>query len=292
MGRKSSIRKLRRAKKSNAPSTILAIVVLFIMGKVIADNINPLQDDVSSTLVLLFFLIAIIIGLFRYMGLHQVFRITPRIRYWNLKQKSIFGLYLFFIVLMISEIFPHGEILALFFFLGLFYIGIRSIIGSYKNSNAVLSPLLLKKRSKYCHVNIEEIDKMGGTEFEEFLSELYYGLGYYAEVTPHNDYGVDVIIIKDKIKTGIQAKCYGEGRRIGVEAVNEICGGAGYWKAQKKKVITNRYFTKKALNSAKANNVEMVDRDGLQLLIKEYQLILQRRGASSFFSFIKRWKHR
>ena len=25
------------------------------------------------------------------------------------------------------------------------------------------------------------------------------------------DYGIDVIIIKDKIKTGIQAKCYGEG---------------------------------------------------------------------------------
>lgn len=65
-------------------------MVLFIMGKVIADDINPLQDDVSSTLVLLFFLIVIIVGLFRYMGLHQVFRITPRIRHWNLKQKSIF----------------------------------------------------------------------------------------------------------------------------------------------------------------------------------------------------------
>lgn len=128
------------------------------------------------------------------------------------------------IVLMISEIFPHGEILALFFFLGLLYMGIRLIVGSYKSSNAVLSPLLLKKRLKYCHVDIKEIDKMGGTEFEVYLSELYGGMGYYVEVTPHNDYGIDVIIIKDKIKTGIQAKCYGEGGTIGVGAVNLDAG--------------------------------------------------------------------
>ena len=97
---------------------------------------------------------------------------------------------------------------------------------------------------------LKKIDKMEGKEFEVFLSKLYEGIGYYAELTPHTDYGIDVIIIKYKIKIGIQAKCYGEGRTIGVEAVNEVCGGAGYWKVQKKMVITNRYFSKKALITA------------------------------------------
>jgi hypothetical protein len=35
-----------------------------------------------------------------------------------------------------------------------------------------------------------------------------------------------VITVKDKTKTVIQAKCFGEGQSVGVEAINEVCGGA------------------------------------------------------------------
>jgi HJR/Mrr/RecB family endonuclease len=219
------------------------------------------------------------------MGLHQAFQRTHRIQYWKFKQKCIFCLYLFLVILMIGETFPHGELLGIIFLIG-------SVWHSYKNlnSNYVLSPSVGDKRSKIRHIAIGEIDEMEGTEFEVFLSKLFDGLGYYAEVTPHNDYGVDVITIKDKIKTGIQAKCYGEGRTIGVEAVNEVCGGAGYWKVHKKMVITNRYFSKKALITAKSNNIEMIDRDGLQLLIKEYQEMMNQRTIFSFFSFLNSQK--
>ncbi|BDH61475.1 hypothetical protein MTP04_16050 [Lysinibacillus sp. PLM2] len=130
-----------------------------------------------------------------------------------------------------------------------------------------------------------------GKEFEVFLAKLFDEMGYYSEVTPHNDFGIDVIIIKDKIKTGIQAKCYGEGRTIGVEAVNEVCGGAGVWNVQKKMVITNRYFTKNAFITAKSNNIELIDRDGLQLLIQKYKEIKEEKSIFSFFSFLSRWKH-
>jgi HJR/Mrr/RecB family endonuclease len=146
------------------------------------------------------------------------------------------------------------------------------------------------KHSKIRNMAIEKIDKMEGKEFEVFLSKLYEGIGYYAELTPHTDYEIDVIIIKDKIKTGIQAKYYGEGRTIGVEAVNEVCGGAGYWKVQKKMVITNRYFSKKALITAELNNIEMIDRDGLKILIKEYQEMIEPRTIFHFFSLMKRRK--
>lgn len=291
MGRQPRTRKRRRANQSSPLSSIIPIVILFIMGIKVAVDINLLQDDVSSTLVFLVFLIAINIGLFRYMGLHRALQRTHRIKYWTIKQKSLFSLYLLLIVLMIGEILPHGEILTLLFLLGLLYIGIRSVMHSYKNLNAVLPSLPFEKRSKFYHMDIKEIDKMEGTAFEVFLSELYDGMGYYTEVTPNNDFGIDVIIIKDKIKAGIQAKCYGEGRTVGVEAVNEVCGGAGYWKVQKKMVITNRFFTKKALITAKSNNVEMIDRDGLQFLIKEYQKISEQRKIFNFFSFLNKWKN-
>jgi restriction system protein len=61
---------------------------------------------------------------------------------------------------------------------------------------------------------MEEIDRMEGIEFEVFLSKLYDALGYFAEVTPPSgDFGADVITVKEKVKTVIQAKCYGECNR-------------------------------------------------------------------------------
>jgi HJR/Mrr/RecB family endonuclease len=109
-------------------------------------------------------------------------------------------------------------------------------------------------------------------------------MGYFSEVTSSSgDFGADVITIKDKTKTVIQAKCFGQGQSVGVEAINEICGGAGYWNAQKKMVITNRYFTKSAILSAGRNNVKLIDRDGLQLLLREYQESMKNKGLFRIF---------
>lgn len=286
MGRKPRTRKIRIAKRSDTLSSILTCVVLLIMGMVVADNINPVQEDVTSSLVFSIFLIAINVGLFQYMGLLRTFQRTPRIRYWNLKHKSMLALYLFLLYLMI------GKILALVFFFYLLYTGIRSVVNRCKSSNAVLPSLISDKRASYHHIAIKKIDQMDGKEFELFLAELFNGMNYETELTSHNDYGIDIIIKKDDIATGIQAKCYGEGRTIGVEAVNQVCGGAGVHKVKKKMVITNRYFTKNAKISAKANNIKLIDRDELQFLIKENPLmqIREQRRNFSFSSFLNRKK--
>ncbi|WP_163103075.1 restriction endonuclease [Peribacillus alkalitolerans] len=129
---------------------------------------------------------------------------------------------------------------------------------------------------------------MNGRQFELFLSKLYDGLGCFSEVTPPTgDFGTDVITVKDKTKTVIQAKCYGEGQNVGVEAINEVCSGTGYWNAQKKIVITNRYYSKAAILSAKRNNVKLIDRDGLQLLLREYQDSMENKNLFSIFPLKK-----
>ncbi len=117
---------------------------------------------------------------------------------------------------------------------------------------------------------IDQIDYMNGLEFEEYLGSLFSKLGYHATVTKASgDFGADLILKKGRDKIVVQAKCYGEGKSIGVSAINEVLGGCGYHNANTKIVITNRYFTKAAITQAKRNNVKLIDRDDLIGLIND-----------------------
>ncbi|SIT88062.1 restriction endonuclease [Edaphobacillus lindanitolerans] len=249
----------------------LLILGLFFLGMEITSQIL-LQNDLPASLLFWVFLILISVMLFRLLGLNKSFRRTHRIQNWKPKQKLTLYLYIFLNVLLIASMLNFSYQMVVFFFLVLFLF--RRSIGQRAKKFEMMFPSFLRNlRKKSFHVDfvsMEDIDNMSGTEFEKFLFKLFDGLGYYVELTPHTDYGVDLIIIKNKIKTGIQAKCYGEGRTVGVAAVNEVCGGGGHYKVQKKAVITNRYFSKKAKISARSNNVAMIDREGLQDLIRKY----------------------
>ena len=169
-------------------------------------------------------------------------------------------LIVFLSALIIQLIDKYSSLILLLLFLAALFWG----------SFRVMRLFRLKKVTKFEDVSLEDIDQMTGIEFEVFLSELYQTLGYRVEMTPHTDFGIDLIVAKDGIRTGIQAKCYGEGRTVGVAAVNEVCGGAGHWKVQKKVVLTNRFFTKKAKISARSNRVKLIDRNDLQEMIDDY----------------------
>lgn len=68
----------------------------------------------------------------------------------------------------------------------------------------------------------------------------------------------------------VQAKRYGEDKKVGVDAINEVVGAAGYYNATKKLVITNRYYTDAAKITAKRNGVIFLDRDDLIRMINQY----------------------
>lgn len=279
-------RRVTRKQNTDSPfvSSIMYSVILFMMGLMIAGEIHPIQDDGTTTSLFVVFLIAINIGLFRTMQLHKPLQCTHRIRYWSFKDKSIFCLYLFLIVLMLAELIPYGQILIIVFFIGLIHIGFRPVKNQIRNLDL---SFLTNRTSNQLQTTIEDIDQMDGLEFEKFLADLYTALGYNTELTSHTDYGIDVIISKDNIKAGIQAKCYGEGRTVGVEAVNQVCGGSGVHEIQKKIIITNRYYTRQALFSAQFHHIEMINRDGLiRLLMKYEQARVQKRsfGLLSFFN--------
>ena len=112
------------------------------------------------------------------------------------------------------------------------------------------------------------IDRMSGARFEKFIARLYGKLGYKSKRTSATgDQGIDVIVKKGFKKIGIQAKRYNG--RVGNSAVQEAAAGKKYYKLDKVCVITNSGFTKSAIELARANGVQLIDREGLKELIKK-----------------------
>jgi restriction system protein len=121
-----------------------------------------------------------------------------------------------------------------------------------------------------------EIDKMTGEQFEERLKILFANLGYEAERTSPGkvkpDYGVDLVVKKDGIKTAIQAKCYRE-QLVGEDAVREALAGKNWYYCNKARVITNGNYSKMAWRLARVNNVELWNRNYLlKVLLTEKSL--------------------
>ena len=118
-------------------------------------------------------------------------------------------------------------------------------------------------------VNLEEIDQQTGYDFEEFLKELFKQMGYVVEHTRlSGDQGADLVVVKLGEKTVVQAKRYNG--KVGNWAVQEIVASMRIYDAHKGMVVTNSYFTKQASELAKANNIELVDREQLRRLIEKY----------------------
>jgi restriction system protein len=119
-------------------------------------------------------------------------------------------------------------------------------------------------------VTMKEIDKMTGLEFEQFVGDLYKHMGYKSEVTQaSNDYGADVIAIKDQIKTVIQVKNYKN--PVGLGAVQEVNSAKGHYKADEAMIISSSpSFTAQARREANLLRIKLIAKDELEKLIDKF----------------------
>ncbi|AST58573.1 restriction endonuclease [Thermoanaerobacterium thermosaccharolyticum] len=109
---------------------------------------------------------------------------------------------------------------------------------------------------------IKEIDQMDGLTFEKYLQSLFRNLGYRVERTAYiGDYGADLIVSKDGIRTVVQAKRYSG--KANIKAIQEVVASKAKYHCTEAMVVTNSYFTKPAIELAKANGVKLWDRDKL-----------------------------
>jgi restriction system protein len=119
-----------------------------------------------------------------------------------------------------------------------------------------------QKEIRLLRSGIVEIDRMTGSEFEAFLAVLFAKEGYAVRrVGRSGDFGGDLVLLKDGGPIVVQAKRY-KGF-VGVRAVQEAVGAKGYYRCDTAWVITNSRFTPAAIELARANDVELFDRDRL-----------------------------
>jgi restriction system protein len=133
------------------------------------------------------------------------------------------------------------------------------------------------KQVRLADSGIFEIDRMTGEDFEKRLKMLFTNLGYKANLTSTGkgmpDYGADLIIEKDGIRTVVQAKRWRV--YVGEDAVREAYSAKNYYNCTEAMVVTNNNFSNMAWNLAKVNNVKLWNRPYLIRMLLEEKEKLQ-----------------
>lgn len=131
-----------------------------------------------------------------------------------------------------------------------------------------LESKLKNKDPKTGKIAIEDLDKMTGVEFENFLKTFFERNGFKVTTTKiSNDQGCDLILQKLGEKTSVQAKRYVG--TIGNDAIQQVVASLKYYKCDLALVITTSKYTKAAEKLAEANHVELWDREALKKKLKE-----------------------
>lgn len=168
--------------------------------------------------------------------------------------------------------------------IGIFFKGSRkdSKRRVYQNNNTSISKTVVSmfagiknlfSQKNNDTINVYSVDKMTGRQFEKYLVKLLSNLGYQADhvgtdwYDHRGDFGADLIIQKEGVRTAIQAKCYNN--LVGIDAVRQVIGARDYYKCQKAAVFTNNYFTNDAQIQARESGVILFNRDKLMELINK-----------------------
>lgn len=124
----------------------------------------------------------------------------------------------------------------------------------------------LKRKERLKRSGINEIDSMDGVQFEHYLKLLFEARGYHVKTTATSgDFGADLILMKDGVKTVVQAKRYS--KPVGVKAVQEVIPSMKMYGANQAWVVSNSTYTKAAKELAKTHQVVLLGRSELIKLI-------------------------
>ncbi len=107
-----------------------------------------------------------------------------------------------------------------------------------------------------------DVDRFTGRQFEQYLQFLFEKLGFKTTLTPpQGDFGADLILERDGLRTAVQAKRFAG--TVGVDAVQQVVAAMPFYECNRAIVVTNSYFSQRAKDLARANQVELWDRKKL-----------------------------
>lgn len=143
----------------------------------------------------------------------------------------------------------------------------RLIQGDISKENE-LNAEILKKKQKKKELELGYQDVENGYEFEEYVAKLYQRLGFETTVTRKSgDQGADIIAKRNGRKYIIQAKFYNS--PVGNKAVQEVVAALAMYQADYGIVVTNGTYTQSAIELAKANDVELIDKKRIEEIKRE-----------------------
>lgn len=113
------------------------------------------------------------------------------------------------------------------------------------------------------------VDAMDGFQFEAFLVEIFQTIGYDVRETQKTaDQGADLFVSRFGKTMVIQAKNYSGS--VGNAAVQQAISAKAFYGCDEAMVVTNSYFTRSAKELAATAAVRLVDREGLQTYLDDY----------------------
>jgi restriction system protein len=129
------------------------------------------------------------------------------------------------------------------------------------------------QRWRLSQARMDEVDRMDGIEFEQYLEILFRRLGYQVTRTRAvGDQGADLVLSGKGERIVVQAKRWS--KNVGNKAVQEVVASRPLYKCDRAMVVSNREFTSSAVELAAANQVELWGRRKLA------DVILSMRGKT------------
>jgi restriction system protein len=116
-----------------------------------------------------------------------------------------------------------------------------------------------KRREKLKALQIADLERLSGADFEQYVGTLLKAQGFAVYLTKTTgDYGIDMLATKGRVTYAIQTKCYKE--TVSSHAVSEAVASKQYYRADKAVVITSNFFTPNAKMLAARTNCVLIDR--------------------------------
>jgi len=122
---------------------------------------------------------------------------------------------------------------------------------------------------------IMDIEKLDGYEFEKLICSLLSKMGFFVEQTAlSGDGGVDIIADYNQpiLKGRYLIQCKRWSNTIGEPIVRDLFGTVLAQKANKGIIITNSFFSEKAREFAEGKNIELIDGNELNHLLRKYNI--------------------
>lgn len=126
-----------------------------------------------------------------------------------------------------------------------------------------------KRERRYKDIKtLEDLRKLSGEKFEEFIANLFEKMGYRITLTGgSHDGGIDLIATKDGKDHYIQCKKY-TNKQVSVGAVRDFYGAISDHMKAEGHFVTTQFFTTEAKHFAEGKPIELIDQFRLLNIIK------------------------